>query len=236
MSEQICKKIPRHGGGGATALPGQPAKFAHYNVPVGQKGEKIKKKVGRPANAVPTIPSDMLKTIKPNKTGSYGSFPFGKKGSKLVSKHQSGSTINTNLWNTNKKAYVDSVLQTNNNLDFVKRLYNSKQSIPTPNNIGGWEPGQRSTHLMSDDPGSKRVYPEVVNKNGVLQYMPGDKAWDYADSTKEFIQFPTAAKAEWFANSKDTLSGYKMGTNVLSNISPQTGLPFVPKNRMEYKK
>ena len=52
---------------------------------------------------------------------------------------------------------------------------------------------------MSYDPGSRRVYPEVVNVNGHLQYMPGDQAWDYADRTGEYIQFPTAEQANWFA-------------------------------------
>lgn len=141
-------------------------------------------------------------------------------------------TAQDGLWSTNKKAYVDSTLNANKNLDFVKRLYDSKLSIPTPRNIEGWKPGQRSTHLMSYDPESKRVYPEVVNINGKLQYLPGDRAWDYADQTGEFIQFPTSEQAEWFANSTSPASGYKMGTNVLSGIDPKTGKPYIQKHAM----
>ena len=106
--------------------------------------------------------------------------------------------------------YVDSTLNTKTNLDFVKRLYdNSYGSIPTPRSIKGWKPGMRSTHLMAYDPGSRRVYPEIVNINGRLTYMPGDAAYDYADSTGEFIEFPTAIDAKWFSEN------YKKGKGVL---------------------
>lgn len=115
----------------------------------------------------------------------------------------------SNLFVTDKKAYVDSTLVANKKLDFVKRLYKTKKDIPTPEGKG--KPGDRSTHLMSYDPGSKRVYPEVVNENKKLVYKEGDKAYNYADKTKEYIEFPTAEKAKWFS------SNYKMGTNVLGN-------------------
>jgi hypothetical protein len=118
-----------------------------------------------------------------------------------------------NLWNTNKKAWVDSVNNANvQNIDFVQRFYDqSKGSIQIPG-----EPG-RSTHFMAYDPRSKRVYPEVVNVNGKLQYMPGDAAYNYADDTGQYIKFPTTEQAKWYASSKDTTSGYKMGTNVLKS-------------------
>lgn len=122
------------------------------------------------------------------------------------------------LWATNKKGFVDSTLKANKNIDFVQRLYNGTQSIQVP--------GQkyRSTHLMSYDPQSKRVFPEVVNKNGKLIYLgEGDAPYDYADSTDEFIQFKTPEQAAWFSNSPNHTSGYKMGTNVLGNI--EKGIP-----------
>jgi len=115
--------------------------------------------------------------------------------------------IKSDLFKTDKRAFVDSTLNANKNLDFVKRLYNPKKDIATPEGKGN--PGDRSTHLMSYDPGSKRVYPEVVNEKGKLSYKPGDQAYNYADKTKEYIQFPTKEKAEWFS------SGYKQGTNIL---------------------
>jgi probable phosphoglycerate mutase len=123
-----------------------------------------------------------------------------------------------NLWNTNKKAFVDSTLNANKNLDFVHRLYDpSAGSIQVPGEHG------RSTHLMASD--KTRVYPEVVNINGHLQHLSGDNAWDYADSTKQYIDFKTPEQADWFASSRDNTSGYKMGTNVLSKIDHKTGKP-----------
>jgi len=119
----------------------------------------------------------------------------------------------TNLFETDKRAYVDSTLIANKKLDFVKRLYNPKKDIATPEGKG--KPGDRSTHLMSYDPESKRVYPEVVNENNKLTYKEGDAAYNYANKNKEYITFPTAEKAAWFS------SNYKQGTNVLGN-SKQT--------------
>ena len=115
--------------------------------------------------------------------------------------------VKSDLFKTDKRAFVDSTLNANKNLDFVKRLYNPKEDIATPEGKG--KPGDRSTHLMSYDPSSKRVYPEVVREKGKLKYKSGDDAYDYADKTKEYIKFPTKEKAEWFS------SNYKQGTNVL---------------------
>jgi hypothetical protein len=117
--------------------------------------------------------------------------------------------VKTNLFETDKRAYVDSTLTANKKLDFVKRLYKPKKDIATPEGKG--KPGDRSTHLMSYDPKSKRVYPEVVNENNKLTYKEGDAAYNYADKTKEYITFPTAEKAAWFS------SNYKQGTGVLDN-------------------
>lgn len=109
------------------------------------------------------------------------------------------------LFKTNKRAFVDSTLNANQNLNFVKRL----RELNTPSIQVPGLPG-RSTHLMSYDPGTNRVFPEVVQQNGQLVRLQGDNAWDYADSTKEYIPFNTTEKAEWFAN-----NGYKQGTGVL---------------------
>lgn len=115
--------------------------------------------------------------------------------------------VKSNLFKTDKKAFIDSTLTANRNLDFVKRMYNPKEDIATPEGKG--KPGDRSTHLMSYDPKSKRVYPEVVKEKGKLTYKSGDDAYNYADKTKEYIAFPTTEKAKYFA------SNYKKGTNVL---------------------
>jgi len=119
------------------------------------------------------------------------------------------------LWNTNKQGFVDSTLNANRNKkEFVKRLY--EQNPKTLMIPGETDP---STHLMAYDPNTKRVYPEIVNRNGKLEHLTGDAAWDYADNTKEYIEFPTTEQAEWFANSKNKTSGYKMGVGVLGNTN-----------------
>jgi hypothetical protein len=134
----------------------------------------------------------------------------------LYRKFQSGGVVapKSDLWKTDRKAFVDSTLTANKKLDFVKRLYDqSKGSIQIPGVSG------RSTHYMAD--AGDRIYPTVVYRNGKLQYLGGrggDEAWDYADSTKEYIKFKTPEQAAWFANSPNHTTGYKLGTNVLSTI------------------
>lgn len=138
---------------------------------------------------------------------------------------------NGGLWNTNKTQWVDSIHNARRaDLDFVNRYFDpSAGSIPTPRDVKGWKPGQTSTHLMADDPGSRRVYPQVVNVNGKLQYMPGDQGWNYADDTKQFIEFPTAQQATWYAN-----NGYKMGTGVLKS-TPNGKQPLEKKHNINVK-
>ena len=99
-------------------------------------------------------------------------------------------------------AYVDSVLNANKDLNWVKRLYDvNRKSIMLP---GQKDP---STHFMES--GDGRVYPTVVEMpNGKLKHL-GDKAYDYADSTNTFIQFPDDSAAQWFGKN------YKQGTGVL---------------------
>jgi hypothetical protein len=123
-----------------------------------------------------------------------------------------------------KVAYVDSVLNANKHLNWVKRLYDPNSgSIQIPG-----EPG-RSTHFMES--GDGLVYPTVVQmQNGKLQYL-GKDARDYALKTGEFIKFPTDEEAQWFANSHDNTSGYKMGTGVLGNIT-KNGKPIAIKSMM----
>jgi hypothetical protein len=102
-------------------------------------------------------------------------------------------------------AYIDSVLNANKDLNWVQRLYQKNpQTIQIPGQKG------TSTHFMES--GDGRVYPTVVQiPNGQLQYL-GDKARDYADSTKTYIQFPTDKQATRFGKM------YKKGTGVLSGF------------------
>jgi len=113
------------------------------------------------------------------------------------------------LWNTNRTKFVDSTLNANRGLDFVKRLYQKNTpSIQIPGELG------RSTHFMKYDPGTRRVYPSVVNQHGNLRHLlGGDAPWDYADNTGEYITFPTVEQAQWFGS-----DGYKQGTGVLKSF------------------
>lgn len=123
-----------------------------------------------------------------------------------------GHTPIGGLWDTNRKAFVDSTLQANTDKEWIKRLYNnSAGSIQIPGEK------DRSTHYMAND--NTRAYPEVVNINGKLTYLPGDQGYDYADETKSYINFNYPKQADWFAS-----NGYKIGTNVLNSID-KNGTP-----------
>jgi hypothetical protein len=100
--------------------------------------------------------------------------------------------------------YIDSVFNANRNLNWVKRLYDKNTpSIQIPG-----EP-YPSTHYM--EYADNRVYPQVVQMpDGKLKHL-GKNAYDYADSTKTYIKFPTEADAKWFSQN------YKKGKGVLGN-------------------
>lgn len=96
---------------------------------------------------------------------------------------------------------IDEILNANKNLDWVKGLYDPNYgSIQIPGQEG------RSTHFMES--ADRRVYPTIRKIDGELIYL-GDDAYDYADSTKSYIEFPTDKKAQKFAKN------YKRGTGVL---------------------
>jgi hypothetical protein len=141
---------------------------------------------------------------------SYNEHPYGT-GSQAIA--QKGTTIPSNLYKTNKSAYVDSVLNANKNLDWVQRLY---EKNPKTVQI----PGQPhpSTHFMGDN-GQGYVFPTVVNKDGKLQYL-GDGAEAYARDSNTGIQFPKE-QGTWFAN-----NGYKKGKGVLSGFESGGNIPI----------
>jgi len=111
------------------------------------------------------------------------------------------------LWSTNKRAYVDSALNANKNIDWVNRLYDANPKAVIV-------PGEKhsSTHLIGDND-QGYVFPRIVNMNGQLVDL-GDGAEDYARETNTGIQFPKE-QGTWFARSTGDNSGYKMGTGVL---------------------
>lgn len=120
-------------------------------------------------------------------------------GSDPLTCHKCGGIVKMQRGGT---AYVDSVLNANKALNWVQRLYS--KNTPSMQIPGVKGP---STHFMES--GDGRVYPTVVQMpNGSLKYL-GKDAFNYADSTKSYIQFPSDAEATWFGQN------YKQGTGVL---------------------
>ena len=123
------------------------------------------------------------------------------------------------------KAYADSIMMANKNLNFVKRylmpdMYPALQT----NKLMGSEgmiaaPKEEvSTHWMSHDPESMRVFPQIVMIDGKLKDL-GEGAYDYADKTGEYIQFKSPEEAEWFA-----ANGYKNAGQLTTKkfLNPKT--------------
>jgi hypothetical protein len=130
---------------------------------------------------------------------------------------------NSDLFNSNKTQYVDSVLNANKDKEWVQRL-TKKQT--TANSIQDpYEPQYKSTHLMSDD-GNGYVYPTVIKQGDKLIHYPTElklneeQSIEYAKKNNIGIQLPKR-QGTWFAN-----NGYKIGTNINNNIDPKTGIPF----------
>jgi len=129
--------------------------------------------------------------------------------------YSDGGDVPTNYFNTDKKAYVDSVLNANQNLDWVKRLY--EKNAPSIKVKGQPE---RSTHLMGDN-GEGYVFPYIVRENGQLKPFKTEyEAMDYAKKTGTGIQLQGGKQGDWFA-----ANGYKTGTNVNNSIDP-SGHPY----------
>ena len=166
-----------------------------------------------PAKPLTTEPQRMAL----NKTPRKGSVS-GQDRNPYKKKQQGG-----NLFKTNKTAFVDSTLNANKDLEWVKRLRQpNTPSIETPQNIEGVPRGSRSTHLMSDD-GRGYVFPAIVDRGRGLEYL-GTNAENYARKTNTGIQFPEN-KGTWFA-----ANGYKQGTGVLKQ---QQGGKYPPMNEAE---
>lgn len=110
------------------------------------------------------------------------------------------------------------LMNRNRDKNFVQRAYNNDTAPRLQTNkIPGYQnvpANMYSTELMSYDinpDGTGRVYPEIVQKPGDkgLTYLGGDKAWDYADSTGQYITTPNAKTADMLSE-----YGYKKATGV----------------------
>jgi len=99
------------------------------------------------------------------------------------------------------KARVKHILNKNSDKNFVKRIVNPEK-YPVMNN----EDGSYSTHLMAwsnrdDNPKKRIVYPTIVHdeKTNKLTKLSDDDAYDYAVKNKEYVEFNSDKKADWFS-------------------------------------
>ena len=166
--------------------------------------------VGRGTDAIqaiqqaPNVP--FFPSAPPPEVGQFGVYA----GMQNYKKQDGG------LWNTDKVAYLDSTINANRNLEFIRRaVENDGLSIPTPKGAPGYGKGMTSSHLMTYDPKSRRSYPELVNINGTLKYLTGDDAYNYAEDTGEYIQFPTAEQANYFSQNYKKSNYVKVGKQPL---------------------
>ena len=126
-------------------------------------------------------------------------------------KHEMGGMMEEmeRMFQMGGKKAINSVLNANKDLNWVQRLY--EKDTPSIQIPGQPYP---STHFLESSDG--RVYPTVVQlPNGELKYLEGNDAYNYADSTKTYIQFPTDKEAQWFSKNykkgKGVLKGFQMG-------------------------
>ena len=125
------------------------------------------------------------------------------------------------------------LMERNRGKNFVDRAFNNETApriqtnkLPGNDNEGkpfsSYDPKQYSTELMGYDSntiknannypdGSARVYPDIVQRPGEkgLTYLGGDKSYDYADSTGEYITTPTTHIADMLSD-----KGYKLATGI----------------------
>lgn len=141
----------------------------------------------------------------------------GKKPTKqMLEQERKITKAQMGLWNTDKVGYLDSTVNANQNLEFIQRaMQNNGPSIPTPKGAPGYRQGMTSSHLMTYDPKSARSYPELVSMNGSLKYLTGDDAYNYAEDTGEYIQFPTAQQAQYFSKNYKKSNYIKVGKQPL---------------------
>jgi hypothetical protein len=107
----------------------------------------------------------------------------------------------------NKKyqRFITDVLQKNKDKNFVQRIFNPALTLDLAD-------GDSGTHMMAYDPKSKRAYPTIVQKGDRLVRLGDNEAYDYADSTGEYIQFKSAKDAKKFSE-----NGYKIVWNNENN-------------------
>ena len=99
------------------------------------------------------------------------------------------------------KKSIEDILMENQRLNFVQRILNPELNVGREHFYEGET--RPSSHFMFQY--DNKVAPAVVDTGGAkLTPFDLDRAMSYADSTGEYIEFPTPEEASWFAeNYKD---------------------------------
>jgi hypothetical protein len=118
-------------------------------------------------------------------------------------KYQNGgntSKQSTNLWGTDRTAWMDSVMNANANKDWVQQMYNPKAKTLDIDGV----PRQQFLEY-GEGAGKQWIYPTINRVNGVPTYF-GNNAGYYAAQKQLAIPVKTPEQADYFIQNSDRLS------------------------------
>jgi hypothetical protein len=106
----------------------------------------------------------------------------------------------SNLWETDKTAWMDSVMNANANKDWVQQMYNPKAKTLDIDGV----PRQQFLEYGEGD-GRQWIYPTINRVNGIPTYF-GNNAGYYAAQKQLAIPVETPEQADYFIQNSDRLS------------------------------
>jgi hypothetical protein len=125
----------------------------------------------------------------------------GKKNNWLNNYAKDGKTMQaSNLFETDKTAWMDSVMNANANKDWVQQMYNPKAKTLDIDGV----PRQQFLEYGEGD-GRQWIYPTINRVNGVPTYF-GNNAGYYAAQKQLAIPVKTPEQADYFIQNSDRLS------------------------------
>jgi len=147
-------------------------------------------------------PSTGLQSSDALNTGfqKYGG-TVGKKNNWLNNYAKDGKNMPpSNLWETDKTAWMDSVMNANANKDWVQQMYNPKAKTLDIDGV----PRQQFLEYGEGD-GRQWIYPTINRVNGIPTYF-GNNAGYYAAQKQLAIPVETPEQADYFIQNSDRLS------------------------------
>lgn len=167
----------------------------------------------------------MAKSAKPKKP-----IPKPEQGPQYVNDPSLQALSDILLWKNRNKNFIDRAAHPENNPSVQTNKLPGLQDQNIPDYVN-------STHLMAHDldkfSGKGRVYPMLVQKSpgAGLDYLNPDEAYNYANSTGQYVETPSYPLADYFSK-----QGYKMasdnlyGTDYKKYMKNESG-GTVPNNR-----